>query len=192
MSEWVLASSSPYRREMLERLGRPFRCVSPEVDESARADEGPAALVARLAEDKARAVAEGLDGGLVIGSDQLCERDGEVLGKPGNHEAAVAQLCRASGRTVTFHTGLALVNAATGTAQVEVVETRVRFRELDDARIERYLRAEQPYDCAGGFKSEGLGVVLFEAVEGDDPAALIGLPLIRLVAMLEAEGETLP
>lgn len=192
MSEWILASSSPYRREVLERLGRPFRCVSPEVDEAARPGEGPAALVARLAEDKARAVAEGLDGGLVIGSDQLCERDGEVLGKPGDHEAAVAQLRRASGRTVTFHTGLALVNAATGTAQVEVVETRVRFRELDDARIERYLRAERPYDCAGSFKSEGLGVVLFEAVEGDDPAALIGLPLIRLVAMLEAEGEVLP
>ena len=192
MSEWVLASSSPYRRELLERLGRPFRCVSPDVDEAARPGEGPAALVARLAEDKARAVAEGLDTGLVIGSDQLSERDGEVLGKPGGHEAAVEQLRRASGRTVTFHTGLALVNAATGAAQVEVVETRVRFRELDDARIERYLRAEQPYDCAGGFKSEGLGVVLFEAIEGDDPAALIGLPLIRLVAMLEAEGETLP
>jgi septum formation protein len=192
LTDWILASSSPYRREVLGRLGRDFAVASPDIDETPRPGESADALVARLAESKARAVAAGRASGLIIGSDQVSERDGTILGKPGDPATAREQLRGASGRTVTFHTGLALVDAATGEAQVAVEHTRVRFRDLSDAMIERYVAAENPVDCAGGFKSEGLGVVLFDAIEGEDPAALVGLPLIRLVRMLEAAGETLP
>ena len=186
--ELVLASTSPFRRAVLEKLGVPFDVVSPEVDETPRPGETPAELVERLSIAKAQAVAQGRDTGLVIGSDQVAVIDDEVLGKPGSHEKAVAQLQRASGKRVTFLTGLALVNAASGRVQSEVVPFHVHFRSLTEAMIENYLKREQPYNCAGSFKSEALGIVLFERLEGEDPNTLIGLPLIRLVRMLEAEG----
>ncbi len=184
----ILASTSPFRRAVLEKLGIPFETASPEVDETPLPGESPAALVERLAIAKAQAVASKRGQGLVIGSDQVAVIDGEILGKPGSHEQAVEQLRRASGRRVTFLTGLALINAATGQVQSEVVPFHVVFRELTDSLIENYLRREQPYNCAGSFKSEALGIVLFERLEGDDPNTLIGLPLIRLVRMLESEG----
>ena len=184
----ILASTSPFRRAVLEKLGIPFETASPDVDETPLPGESPAALVERLAIAKARAVAAQRDQGLIIGSDQVAVIDDEILGKPGSHEQAVEQLRRASGRRVTFLTGLALVNAASGQVQSEVVPFHVVFRELTDTLIEHYLRREQPYNCAGSFKSEALGIVLFERLEGDDPNTLIGLPLIRLVRMLEAEG----
>ncbi len=186
--ELVLASTSPFRRAVLEKLGVPFDVVSPDVDETPRPGETPAELVERLSIAKAQAVAQGRDTGLVIGSDQVAVIDDEVLGKPGSHEKAVAQLQRASGKRVTFLTGLALVNAASGRVQSEVVPFHVHFRSLTETMIENYLKREQPYNCAGSFKSEALGIVLFERLEGEDPNTLIGLPLIRLVRMLEAEG----
>ncbi len=184
----VLASTSPFRRELLGKLGLPFEIDSPEVDETRLPGETPEALVGRLAEAKARAVAERHPDALIIGSDQVAVNGSEILGKPGDHERAVEQLRAASGRAVIFQTGLCLFNAASGCTQVEVVPFTVHFRDLTDAQIEGYLRREQPYRCAGSFKSEGLGIVLFERLEGDDPNALIGLPLIRLVRMLEREG----
>ncbi len=184
----VLASTSPFRRAVLEKLGIPFDVAAPHVDETPRPGEKPGELVERLAIAKAQAVASQRETGLVIGSDQVAVIDGEILGKPGGHDQAVEQLRRASGRRVTFLTGLALVNAETGRTQSEVVPFHVVFRKLDDALIENYLRREQPYNCAGSFKSEALGIVLFERLEGDDPNTLIGLPLIRLVRMLEHEG----
>jgi len=184
----ILGSSSPYRRELLERLGLPFQCHSPQVDESPLADESPDALVARLAKLKAEAVARQYPDALVIGSDQVAELDGRILGKPGGHEQAIMQLRAASGRSVRFHTGLCLLNARTGRAQIHTVPFTVAFRTLDSAMIEDYLRREQPYGCAGSFKSEGLGIALFEAMEGDDPSSLVGLPLITLVSMLREEG----
>jgi septum formation protein len=184
----ILASSSPYRRELLGRLGVDFRCQSPDVDESMLPGESPDDMVMRLACSKAEAVARDHPGSLVIGSDQCAELDGRILGKPGDHEGAVIQLRAASGRTVAFHTGLCLLNARTGRSRVTCVPYRVRFRTLDSAMIEDYLHREQPYDCAGSFKSEGLGIALFEAMEGEDPTALMGLPLIALVGMLRAEG----
>lgn len=186
-SHLVLASTSPYRRELLNRLGLAFETVAPEVDESSRADEAPEALVRRLAEAKARAVAGRYPDALIIGSDQVAVIDGEILGKPGAHDAAVAQLQRLSGHKVTFLTGLCLLNSTTNRAQLDMIPFHVVFRTLNDRMIERYLAREQPYNCAGSFKSEGLGIVLFERLEGDDPTALIGLPLIRLSRMLEAE-----
>ncbi len=184
----VLASTSPYRKELLQRLHLPFETISPEVDETRQPGESAESLVARLAEAKARAVAETLHEGLVIGSDQVAVLEGEVLGKPGGHEQAVAQLQNASGKTVRFLTGLCVVNAATGNSQLEVVPFEVEFRTLTPEQIEHYLRREEPYNCAGSFKSEGLGIALFERLRGDDPNALIGLPLIRLTRMLEREG----
>ncbi len=184
----ILASTSPFRRAVLEKLGVPFETVSPEVDETPLPGETPEALVERLAIAKAQAVAAQRDQGLIIGSDQVAVIEGEILGKPGSHEQAVKQLRRASGQRVTFLTGLALVNAASGQVQSEVVPFHVVFRELTDTLIENYLQREQPYHCAGSFKSEALGIVLFERLEGEDPNTLIGLPLIRLVRMLEAEG----
>jgi septum formation protein len=184
----VLASSSPFRRELLSRLMLPFEVVVPEVDESPHAGESPERLVERLAIAKAQAVAARHPDALVIGSDQVAVHDGEIVGKPHTHERAVAQLRQASGKAVALHTGLALVNAVTGRVQSEVVPYRVVFRALTDAQIESYLRKEQPYHCAGSVKSEGLGVALLERFEGEDPATLIGLPLIRLVRMLENEG----
>ena len=186
----ILASSSPFRRELLARLMIPFDVVAPEVDETARPGELPQALVERLAIAKAQAVAAKHPQALIIGSDQVAVHAGEIVGKPITHERAVAQLKTASGKTVTLYTGLALVNSATGRVQSEVVPYRVLFRPLSDAQIENYLRKEQPYHCAGSVKSEGLGVALLERFEGEDPATLIGLPLIRLIHMLEHEGLT--
>jgi MAF protein len=188
----VLGSTSPFRRELLQRLGLEFDIAAPQIDESRLAGEPPERLVARLAVQKARAVADAYPDGLIIGSDQVAEIDGNLLGKPGTRDNAIAQLLQASGRTVTFHTGLCLLNAASDTAQVIVEPFRVHFRVLTRAQVERYLDREQPYGCAGSFKSEGLGISLFSRLEGDDPNALIGLPLIRLVEMLEKEGINVP
>ena len=184
----VLASTSPFRRALLERLGLEFETASPEVDETPRPGERPQDLVTRLAQAKARAGARAFPGALIIGSDQVACIDGEVLGKPGVRDRAIAQLERASGRQVTFYTGLCLLDADTNRAQVECVPFRVHFRPLTRSQIEGYLDREQPFNCAGSFKSEGLGIALFQRLEGDDPSALVGLPLIRLVAMLEAMG----
>lgn len=184
----ILASTSPFRRELLARLGLPFAVRAPEVDESPLTGEAAPALVARLAELKARFVAEREPAALVIGSDQVAVLDGEIVGKPGDHQRAAAQLRRASGRAVVFQTGVCLFDSASGERQVAVERFGVVFRALTPAMIERYLRREQPYHCAGSFKSEGLGIALFERLEGDDPTGLIGLPLIRLTRMLEAAG----
>lgn len=184
----VLASSSPFRRELLERLQIPFEVVAPELDETPLPGETPEALVRRLAIAKARTIAERRPGALVIGSDQVAVYDGEIVGKPHGHDKAVQQLRRASGKRVVLYTGLALVNARTGRVQCEVVPFGVQFRELTDEQIESYLRKEQPYACAGSVRSEGLGIALLERFDGEDPNTLIGLPLIRLVRMLEAEG----
>lgn len=185
----VLGSTSPYRRELLERLGLPFETIAPGTDETALADEVPQALALRLAIAKARAVARMRPGALVIGSDQAATLDGRTpIGKPGTHRAAVEQLRMASGRTLSFYTGVALVCAETGFERSASVETRVRFRRLDDARIESYLAREPAYDCAGAARVEALGIALIEAIEGPDPTALIGLPLILLTGFLEAAG----
>ncbi len=187
-SPLVLASTSPYRRALLARLGLAFDATTPQVDETRHPDEPPQALVLRLAEAKARAVAPRFRHALIIGSDQVACLDGQILGKPHDRTTAIHQLQAASGRSVLFQTGLCLLNAATGQAQTLVEPFRVHFRTLTRQQIENYLDHEQPYDCAGSFKSEGLGIALFERLEGDDPNALIGLPLIRLVTMLEAAG----
>lgn len=184
----ILASSSPFRRELLARLMIPFEVVVPQVDETARPSESPQLLVERLAIAKAQAVAATHPQALVIGSDQVAVHDGEIVGKPHTHERAVTQLQAASGKAVMLYTGLAVVNSMTGRVQSEVVPFRVLFRSLTLDQIENYLRKEQPYQCAGSVKSEGLGVALLERFEGDDPATLIGLPLIRLIRMLEHEG----
>jgi septum formation protein len=184
----VLASTSRYRRMLLERLGVPFVAVAPATDEAALAGETPAQTALRLSEAKARSVAPTYPDSLIIGSDQVADCDGEPVGKPGTHERAVVQLSRLSGRTVVFHTGLALLDTATGRCQAELVDVCSTFRLLLAAEIEAYLRREQPYDCAGAVRSEGLGIALFERIESDDPTALIGLPLIRLAAMLRTAG----
>ena len=191
MNPLVLASTSPYRRGLLSRLGLPFTVECPDVDETPAAGETPAALAARLAEAKARAVADRHPNAWVIGSDQVAELDGRPLGKPGTRDRAMAQLAAASGRTVAFHTALCVVGPAGG-AHRHVDRTQVRFRTLDAGEIGRYLDAEQPYDCAGSFKCEGLGIVLFEAIGTDDPTALVGLPLIALAGALRAAGYRLP
>lgn len=188
MAKLILASTSPFRKAILEKLGVPFSTQSPEVDETPVDNETPEQLVKRLSIAKAKAVADSIEDGLVIGSDQVAVIDNQILGKPGNHENAVKQLQFASGKTVTFLTGLCLYNANTGNYQVEVVPFNVVFRELSEQQIDNYLKKEQPYNCAGSFKSEALGISLFEKLEGEDPNTLIGLPLIRLVRMLENEG----
>ncbi len=188
----VLGSTSPFRRELLARLAIAFDCDKPEVDETAMPGEVPEQLVTRLAEAKARAVGGRHPQALVIGSDQVACIDGEILGKPGGRAAAIDQLMRASGNIVTFHTGLCLLNTATGRAQVCREPFRVHFRQLDEGQISRYVDREQPFNCAGSFKSEGLGISLFERLEGDDPNALIGLPLIQLIRMLDREGIAIP
>ncbi len=188
MPTLILASSSPFRRELLARLRLPFESVSPAVDETPQPGEPPTELVRRLAIAKARAVAARCPDALVIGSDQVAVYTGIPVGKPGGRAEAVKQLRAASGRKVTLYTGLALLNTATGNLQVEVIPFGIQFRELTDAQIDGYLRKEEPYGCAGSVKSEGLGIALLERFEGDDPNALIGLPLIRLVRMLENEG----
>ena len=184
----VLASTSPYRRELLARLRLPFDVAAPGVDEAALAGESARDTALRLAQAKASAVAPQFPRALVIGSDQVASLDGEHLGKPGGHQRAVAQLKAMRGKTVLFHTALALLNSASGALQTAEVPTEVRFRDYSDAEIERYLEIERPYDCAGSAKIEGLGIVLVERVSGDDPSALIGLPLVRLSAMLRSEG----
>lgn len=184
----VLASTSPYRRALLQRLKLSFVSASPLVDEARGAGEPPAAMVMRLAENKARAVAAAHPQSLIVGSDQVAGIDDAILGKPGSREQAIAQLTRASGKTVVFYTGLCLLNAATGHARTLCERFRVHFRRLTPAQIAGYVDRERPFDCAGSFKSEGLGIALFERMDGDDPSALIGLPLIRLVELLQAEG----
>jgi MAF protein len=184
----ILASTSPYRRALLERLGLPFRQHAPEIDEQPLADESPRELVSRLALAKASAGAAQHPDALIIGSDQVALLDAEILGKPGTAANAVAQLTRLSGREVLFLTGLCVLNTATGRHSLEVVETPVSFRRLDRAQIVDYVAREQPLDCAGAFKSEGLGIALFESIGGADPNALVGLPLIALCGMLAAEG----
>ena len=188
MSQLVLASTSPYRKALLEKLGLPFETRSPNIDESPLQGESPAALVARLAEAKARAIAPEFCDALIIGSDQVAVLENKILGKPGNHQAAVEQLRHASGKRVDFLTGLCLYNTKTRHAQVSVVPYTVVFRELSLEEIDDYLRREQPYDCAGSFKSEGLGIALFQAMEGQDPNALIGLPMIELCRLLAENG----
>ncbi|KAB0564220.1 septum formation inhibitor Maf [Pseudomonas palleroniana] len=188
----LLASSSVYRRELLSRLHLPFICSSPDIDETPHANESAMALVKRLAEDKARALATTHTGHLIIGSDQVAALDGQIIGKPHTFEKAREQLLAASGKRVSFLTGLALLNSQTGQCQVDCVPFTVHMRVLDAERIERYLRIEQPYDCAGSFKAEGLGVSLFQSTEGPDATSLVGLPLIRLVDMLLAEGVQIP
>ncbi|MEO5343375.1 MAG: Maf-like protein [Gammaproteobacteria bacterium SHHR-1] len=184
----VLASTSPFRQQLLGRLGLPFATAAPDIDESSLPGETPQQLVLRLAEGKAQAVAEAFPDCLIIGSDQVACLDGQVLGKPGNHERAREQLRQAAGREVEFVTGLCLLNSASGRCQRACEPFRVQFRPLSQGQIEAYLLREQPYNCAGSFKSEGLGIALFSRLIGDDPNSLIGLPLIRLVAMLETEG----
>ena len=188
----VLASTSAYRRELLSRLQLPFEAVAPDADETPLAGESPEATARRLSRLKARSVAARRPRHLVIGSDQVAEVDGQRLGKPLNFENARAQLRLMSGCETVFHTGLCLLESATGRIQEDVVRCAVWLRELDDARIERYLRKEQPYDCAGSAKTEGLGISLIARIETDDPNALIGLPLIRLTDMLLAAGVELP
>lgn len=188
----LLASSSPYRRELLTRLRLPFICSSPDIDESHRPGEAALELVQRLAKEKAQALASEFPDHLIIGSDQVAVLGGQILGKPHTFERALAQLSAASGSSVTFLTGLALLNSSTGQYQLDCVPFTVHMRELNQASITRYLHAEQPYDCAGSFKAEGLGVSLFQATEGCDATSLIGLPLIRLVDMLIKEGVQIP
>lgn len=184
----VLGSTSPYRRELLSRLRLSFQTVRPDVDETPRTGEAPADLARRLAMAKAHDVARRFPDAVVIGSDQVADLDGEPLGKPGTHERAVQQLQRMRGRTVVFQTAVAVVCAATGFEALDLAPVKVRFRPLDDHEIERYLLAEQPYDCAGSAKSEGLGIALLEQIDNDDPSALVGLPLIRTCRLLRAAG----
>ena len=191
-AQLILASTSIYRRQLLDRLALPYIVVSPATDESSRMDETPQALSERLARAKADAVAALHPEAWVIGSDQVAECDGVALGKPGDHANAVVQLRAASGRVLRFHTAVCLRCMATDAALVYRDVTDVAFRTLDDDTIERYLHSERPYDCAGSFKSEGLGIALFESIRNDDPTALIGLPLIALARMLREVGFDVP
>ena len=188
----VLGSTSRYRRELLSRLNLPFEVASPDVDETPAPGEAPRDLALRLALAKARAVAKLHPEAVVIGSDQVADLAGQPLGKPGTHERAVQQLRQMRGQTVIFQTAVATVCQASGFEQVDIAPVEVRFRDLSDEEIERYLRAEQPYDCAGSAKSEGLGIALLDAIDSDDPTALVGLPLIRTCRMLRAAGVVLP
>ena len=184
----VLASTSPFRRTLLERLKLPFDCVSPEVDETPAADETPSALVARLSRAKAEAGARRCPDAVVIGSDQLAVCGEQVLGKPGTSARAIEQLRMLSGQAVCFHTGLCVSNAATGQRHECIVDTHVRLRQLTDDEIHRYVATDQPLGCAGSFRCESLGIALFEWIRSDDPTALIGLPLIQLGVFIRAEG----
>ncbi len=187
-SALILASSSPFRRELLSRLQLDFDSLSPDIDERPLPGERAEDYVRRLAREKARAIAVSHPDALVIGSDQCALLDGRILGKPGSPERALQQLREAQGKEVLFHTGLCVMRLSDGFEAVDCVDFRVGFRQLDDDRLRHYLEVEQPWNCAGSFKSEGYGVVLFRYLRGDDPSALIGLPLIRLTAMLEAAG----
>ena len=188
----ILASTSVYRRHLLERLRLPFSVVASDVDETPLPGETPETLACRLALAKAQSVAKAHPGAVVIGSDQVADLDGHALGKPGTHERATQQLRQMSAQTVIFQTAVAVVCQATGFEQVELAAVEVRFRPLNDGEIERYLQAEQPYDCAGSAKSEGLGISLLDAIASDDPTALVGLPLIRTCRMLRSAGLALP
>ena len=188
----ILGSTSPYRRELLGRLRLPFEVIAPAVDETPRPGEAPADLARRLALAKAHAVAAQHPHAVVIGSDQVADLGGEPLGKPGDHARATEQLRRMRGRSVVFQTAVAVVCHASGFEQLDLVPVRVAFRDLGDAEIEHYLRAEQPYDCAGSARSEGLGIALLDAIESDDPTALVGLPLIRTCRLLRAAGLQVP
>lgn len=192
MRRILLASSSPYRRELLSRLRLPFDVVKPDIDETARPEETPLATALRLSRAKAEAIADGRRDAVVIGSDQVADVDGSALSKPGNHEAALAQLLAMQGRSVVFHTALAVVDTQSGRWQVDAVPTTVTFRSLPRTRLEAYLLTERPYDCAGAAKIESLGIALVSAVHSDDPTALVGLPLIRLTSMLADCGIELP
>ena len=184
----VLASTSPFRRELLGRLGLAFETAQPQTDEAPEPGEEPVRLVRRLAEAKARAVASGYPKSVIIGSDQVACIDGIILGKPGMRDRAMEQLRRASGRSVDFFTGLCVLDSSTGEARTIVEPFRVHFRQLTDEQIAHYLDREGPFNCAGSFKSEGLGIALFRRLEGEDPNALVGLPLIRLVDLLAEAG----
>ena len=184
----ILGSTSKYRRELLQRLRVPFEVVSPDVDETPHPNEAPCDLAMRLALAKAQAVAAQHPNAVVIGSDQVADLNGEPLGKPGTHERAVLQLQKMRGQTVVFQTAVSVVCQASRFAQTELAQIKVRFRDLSDAEIEAYLRAEEPYDCAGSAKSEGLGIALLDAIDNDDPTALIGLPMIRTARLLRAAG----
>ena len=184
----VLGSTSPYRRELLTRLRIPFTVTSPEVDETPQAGESPRNLALRLALAKAQAVAALHPEAVVIGSDQVADLDGQPLGKPGEHAKAVAQLQRMRGQVVIFQTAVSVVCLANGFEDTQLAAVKVKFRELSDAEIEAYLRAEEPYDCAGSAKSEGLGIALLDSIDNDDPTALVGLPLIRTCQMIRAAG----
>jgi len=184
----LLASSSQYRQSLLLRLGLDFQCASPNIDESPIPEEAATELVQRLATEKALALRQQYPKHLIIGSDQVASIDGAILGKPGNFDNAMEQLSRCSGRRITFSTGLCLLNAQSGRQQVSCVDFHVQFRHLSQNQISNYLKLEQPYDCAGSFKYEGLGICLFQQLEGDDPNSLIGLPLIKLCDMLIEEG----
>ena len=184
----ILGSTSRYRRELLERLRLPFEVHAPDVDETPLAGERPAALAQRLALAKARAVSAAHPDAVVIGSDQVADLDGTPIGKPGTHERAVAQLRAMRGRSIVFQTAVAVVRGSTGYSGCALVPVTVRFRDLSDTEIEHYLRTEQPYDCAGSAKCETLGIALLEAIDSDDPTALVGLPLIRTSALLRAAG----
>ena len=187
MPQLILASNSPWRRALLEKLAIPFECAAPEVDETPLPGEAPRHLVSRLAQQKAQSLAQRYPAHLIIGSDQICVLDGEITGKPLTEENARQQLLKARGNIVTFYTGLALYNSATGHLQTEVEPFDVHFRHLSETEIDDYLRKERPLHCAGSFKSEGLGIALFERLEGRDPNTLIGLPLIALCQMLRRE-----
>jgi len=184
----ILGSSSPYRRELLERLHLPFTVAVPDIDEMPLPDEPPEATALRLSRSKAESIAARHPGALVIGSDQVATLDGQQVGKPGTHEKALAQLQWMRGRTVTFHSALCLLDGRDGRVQLADIQTRATFRELTDPELDAYLRLEQPYDCAGSAKAEGLGIALLSRVESDDPTALIGLPLVALTTMLRAVG----
>ena len=184
----ILASSSPYRKELLQRLLLDFEVFSPDIDESQLADERPEQTALRLAQLKAKKIAETHPDAIIIGCDQVATLDGIQLGKPGNHENAIKQLRMMRGKQVTFHSALCLYNAQTQHMQAEVVPYIVEFRNLSDTQIDRYLSIEKPYNCAGSAKSEGLGIALISAMHGEDPNALIGLPLIKLITMLTAEN----
>lgn len=188
----ILGSTSAYRKELLERLGMAFTTAKPDVDETPWPDEKPSDLAQRLALAKAHAVAAKHPQSVVIGSDQVADLNGQPLGKPGTHERAVAQLQAMRGQTVHFHTALSVVHLASGFERSDVATVKVVFRDLADSEIERYLRAEQPYDCAGAAKSEGLGIALLSKIESDDPTALIGLPLIRTCDLLRSAGVQIP
>ncbi len=184
----ILASSSPFRQELLKRLQLTFEAIPPNVDEAAKKSEPPLALVARLALAKASEIAKSHPDALIIGSDQVAVLEGQILGKPGSHERASQQLQAASGKRVSFLTGLCLLDSRDGISQQIVVSFDVEFRQLEPTMIETYLQREQPYNCVGSFKSEGLGIALFERLDGEDPTALVGLPLIQLTRMLENVG----